>query len=381
MPFDTLPQLQTLKTDPTTNGRQNTGPKLDPAVTGLPSGANIDGTGKRVVLSSTAIIDNYELDDYDILVQPGAAGSEFNDCNIAHTNGKIVNNFFQIDIYGDVNFNWCNFVGDGRGDGYGVFEKLRDTAIETNYFGCRLWHYASDSIKPWRGSIKQCYFDPPITHPRTSQVWSAAATYNTDDCVIESTSSQGFIFIALQNGVTSQPDFAGRTSSADWQYANPHGDNITIGEVFGGLVIEDTFIEANPVNKYHATLGGTSVNNGLRLGGGGQTRSFDQLTVRNVAIGYDQISNSVPVHEAYTGGNFTRPIFDNVWIEPSNSGSYTYQDSGRFQWGTVRDLNTNSIVPLPTNSIVYDSPSTTRNAIMMPGGRPLIVGGQVLYVQ
>lgn len=172
-----------LKDDLTTNGVGNT-PLAPVSTLAGKAGLLINSTAKTVTVQAGATVSVFgvSFDGWRITINAGAVLIPMF-CLFGNPgNAAIGGNFFVVDMLSGsiaagtpgarLDAYFCSFESSGTGTNrVPTLIKVRtnDNAVSvaptTNLFNCRFGGYGSDSVKPVRGQIEFCYFDPAITSP------------------------------------------------------------------------------------------------------------------------------------------------------------------------------------------------------------------------
>jgi hypothetical protein len=125
---------------------------------------------------------------------------------------------------------WFTTHPDHDGGAWGpnslIYSQASGTAFPTvDVFDfCSFEGQSDDSIKLGAHGIRRgLYFDATWNTPDDAELWDSGATYNKGDVVFNS--SQGYLRLCLNDGVTSAPNFSSKlASTSDWRALDPHGD-------------------------------------------------------------------------------------------------------------------------------------------------------------
>ena len=254
----------------------------------------------------------YEWSDLDLagasVLVPAGAHVTLTDCVIGEAPGRMVASAYAwtVEPGGTLRLRHCDLRG--AGDGTGVRRIVgaiadRDTgrAGRLEIDRAFVYGFPSDSMNIANGWVRDSLIDAPTTGVGVPRPYDAATTYAVGDRVVESDVFTSHAFVARKAGRLPAPDFSGGAgkgaSSADWEYTNPHADQINVREGVQDVAIEGNFFNgtAIPIADVEGN-GYTGINNSVRRDNVGGAPGGQHLRIVGNIMARDETRNSFAIH-------------------------------------------------------------------------------------
>lgn len=376
--------LEAMKTDLTLTGSQiAVGSMKVPGVDTLPANATITSVPNKTM--SVAGGTRADFIGWDLMNWSITVGSSGNPAEIYLENCRIGRDTSMpnldnvIDAYGAATAIHVDMVGsfagaDTPGGIRAHFIKHRDSSYPHIYRRCRIRGTISDPVKLRHGEVSDCFFDPIISVSRTPVAASGSSTYPAGTLVTQpgtwnGTHSAHIWKATVDNAPGSELESASyaRANTASWFYLNPHGDQMTVDQTGGPVLIQGNYFNNHEEGRAYpigwiATNGHT---NSMRLGGSGNPMTH-QVTVRNNLVMDDTLTQNELIGVTDQGVAGYVPViidFNYLLVQHPNSKPLVgYTDPQNIVWVENWKID-NSLWVAPTGATVAGPISI----IEMPG--------------